>query len=206
MMPPGHGGPSGFWMPSRARSSNPQPGPANSGLTGDPVIEEPQEPQGPKDLRSRWRNLKQAVAGTTAALPRVIRLVWNGRELNRKVAPNGPYFPDVTFPSLDRSLRLPSPIALDNTRPQVERAAVGRRGAGVVVRYRFSEPAQAVLLVDGRRAILTRFAPTAGVVRWSGRFVAGRRLAAGRHTLELIAIDLAGNRSLPRLLGHYSGR
>ena len=137
---------------------------------------------------------------------RLIRVVWNGRELNRKVAPNGPYFPDVTFPSLDRSLRLPSPIALDNTRPQVERAAVGRRGAGVVVRYRFSEPAQAVLLVDGRRAILTRFAPTAGVVRWSGRFVAGRRLAAGRHILELIAIDLAGNRSLPRLLGHYSGR
>jgi ATP-binding cassette, subfamily B, bacterial len=77
MMPPGHGGPSGFWMPSRTRSSNPQPGPANSGLTGDPVIEEPQEPQGPKDLRSRWRNLKQAVAGTTAALPRVIRLVWD---------------------------------------------------------------------------------------------------------------------------------
>src|SRR4029077_3395172 len=45
--------------------------------TGDPVIEEPQEPQGPKDLRSRWRNLKQAVRGTAAALPRVIRLVWD---------------------------------------------------------------------------------------------------------------------------------
>ena len=76
-MPPGHGGPSPFWMPGRRRSANPQTGPANSGLTGDPVIEEPQEPQGPKDLRSRWRNLRQAVAGTSAALPRVIRLVWD---------------------------------------------------------------------------------------------------------------------------------
>jgi ATP-binding cassette subfamily B protein len=77
MMPPDHGGPSMFWMWGRRRRGNPQTGPANSGLTGDPVIEEPQEPQGPKDLRSRWRNLKQSVRGTAAALPRVIRLVWD---------------------------------------------------------------------------------------------------------------------------------
>jgi ATP-binding cassette, subfamily B, bacterial len=77
MLPPDHGGPSMFWMWGRRRRGNPQSGPANSGLTGDPVIEEPQEPQGPKDLRSRWRNLKQAVGGTAAALPRVIRLVWD---------------------------------------------------------------------------------------------------------------------------------
>src|SRR5438270_10775755 len=76
MMHSGSGGPP-FWMWGRGRSRNPETGPANSGLTGDPVIEEPQEPQGPKDLRSRWRNLKQSVAGTTAALPRVIRLVWD---------------------------------------------------------------------------------------------------------------------------------
>jgi ATP-binding cassette subfamily B protein len=76
MMPPGHGGPSMFWMWGR-RSKNPETGPANSGLTGDPVIEEPPEQQSPKDLRSRWRNLKEAVRGTSAALPRVIRLVWD---------------------------------------------------------------------------------------------------------------------------------
>jgi len=64
-------------MWGRGRSRNPDTGPANSGLTGDPVIEEPQQPQGPRDLRSRWRNLKQSVAGTSAALPRVIRLVWD---------------------------------------------------------------------------------------------------------------------------------
>src|SRR3977135_1870305 len=77
MMPTGHGGPSMGWMWGRGRKKTPDSGPANSGLTGDPVIEEPQAPQGPKDLRSRWRNLRQAVRGTAAALPRVIRLVWD---------------------------------------------------------------------------------------------------------------------------------
>src|SRR3982075_761913 len=77
MMPPGHGGPSTFWMWGRGRRANPETGPANSGLTGDPVIEEAPQPQGPKDLRGRWRNLKESVRGTAAALPRVIRLVWD---------------------------------------------------------------------------------------------------------------------------------
>src|SRR5213083_227893 len=76
MMPPGHGGPSTFWMWGRGRPKIADSGPANSGLTGDPVIEEPQQPEGPKDLRSRWRNLKESVRGTTAALPEVMRLVW----------------------------------------------------------------------------------------------------------------------------------
>ena len=77
MMPPGHSGPSMFWMWGRGRPKIADSGPANSGLTGDPVIEEPQQPEGPKDLRGRWRNLKQSVRGTAAALPRVIRLVWD---------------------------------------------------------------------------------------------------------------------------------
>jgi ATP-binding cassette subfamily B protein len=77
MMPPGHGGPSMFWMWGRGRPKIAETGPANSGLTGDPVIGEPPEPQGPKDLSSRWRNLKESVRGTAAALPRVLRLVWD---------------------------------------------------------------------------------------------------------------------------------
>src|SRR3984893_13961435 len=52
-------------------------GPANSGLTGDPGVEGPPEPEGPKDLRGRWLSFKQSVTGTTAALPRVLRLVWD---------------------------------------------------------------------------------------------------------------------------------
>ena len=64
-------------MWGRGRSKTMDTGPANSGLTGNPVIEEPPEPKGPKDLRSRWRNLKESIRGTAAALPRVLRLVWD---------------------------------------------------------------------------------------------------------------------------------
>jgi ATP-binding cassette subfamily B protein len=72
MMPPQHG-PMMWWL---GRRRKPETGPADSGLTGDPTLEPPPQPEGPKDLRSRWMNLKQAVAGTTAALPQVLRLVW----------------------------------------------------------------------------------------------------------------------------------
>ena len=65
-----------FWWGGR-RKKEPDSGPANSGLTGDPGPELPPEPEGPKDLRGRWLNLKQSVLGTTAALPRVLRLVWD---------------------------------------------------------------------------------------------------------------------------------
>jgi ATP-binding cassette subfamily B protein len=71
----GHDGGS-FWMWGRRRFMRPDTGPPNSGLTGDPPIEEPPEQQGPKDLRTRWRNLQQSIRGTTAALPRVLDLVW----------------------------------------------------------------------------------------------------------------------------------
>ena len=76
MMPPGSHGPVIWWGGWR-RSRKPDSGPANSGLTGDPTIEPPQQPEGPKDLRGRWENLKQSIVGTTAALPQVLGLVWD---------------------------------------------------------------------------------------------------------------------------------
>src|SRR5256884_1305036 len=75
MMPPGHGGPSMFWMWGRGRPKIADSGPANSGLTGDPVIEEPQQPEGPKDFRSRWRNLRESVRWPAAELALARRLV-----------------------------------------------------------------------------------------------------------------------------------
>ncbi|MGA7912055.1 MAG: ABC transporter ATP-binding protein [Candidatus Dormiibacterota bacterium] len=76
MMPPGAGPPAMHWWAARHRRK-PDTGTANSGLTGDPAIEPPAPPEGPKDLRGRWESLKQSVTGTTAALPRVLRLVWD---------------------------------------------------------------------------------------------------------------------------------
>src|SRR6202051_3452044 len=73
MMPPGGHGPVIWWG---GRRRKPDTGSANSGLTGDPALEPPAPPEGPKDLRGRWESLKQSVLGTTAALPQVLRLVW----------------------------------------------------------------------------------------------------------------------------------
>src|SRR5213080_4371770 len=76
MMPPGSHGPVIWWGGWGRGRRTPESGPANSGLTGDPTLEPPQQPEGPKDLRGRWETFKQAVTGTTAALPQVLRLVW----------------------------------------------------------------------------------------------------------------------------------
>ncbi len=76
MMPPGGHTPVIWWGGWGRRRDKTETGPANSGLTGDPTLEPPQPPQGPKDLRGRWESLKQSVVGTTAALPQVLSLVW----------------------------------------------------------------------------------------------------------------------------------
>jgi len=76
MTPPGGHGPVIWWGGWGRGRRKPETGAANSGLTGDPTLEPPQQPEGPKDLRGRWESLKQSVAGSTAALPQVLRLVW----------------------------------------------------------------------------------------------------------------------------------
>jgi ATP-binding cassette subfamily B protein len=80
MMPPGSHGPVIWWGGWGRGRRKPETGAANSGLTGDPTLEPPQQPEGPKDLRGRWESLKQSIAGTTAALPQVLRLVWEASQ------------------------------------------------------------------------------------------------------------------------------
>ena len=56
-------------MPEDAEASK-------SGISGPPVVEEVPDPDKPKNLRDRWKLIRDSVRGTFLALPRVGRLVW----------------------------------------------------------------------------------------------------------------------------------
>src|SRR5258708_39357548 len=49
---------------------------STSGISGPAVVEEPPDPDKPKNLRERWKLIRDSVRGTFLALPRVGRLVW----------------------------------------------------------------------------------------------------------------------------------
>jgi len=121
--------------------------------------------------------------------------VWNGLNSARHVLPNGSYFPQVSFPLLHRTLRLPDPIKLDTRPPRLRRLAVRTTGSRIVVRYAFDGPARAVLFVDGRRAVFARRATATGRLIWDERFPDGPRVTLGRHRIWVVGTDAAGNRS-----------
>ena len=50
---------------------------STSGISGPPVVEEPPDPDKPKNWRERWKLIRDSVRGTFLALPRVGRLVWD---------------------------------------------------------------------------------------------------------------------------------
>ena len=100
---------------------------------------------------------------------------------------------------------LPNPIRLDTAPPRVFVVSTGPRtispdgdghGDRIVVRYRLSQPAQAMLLVNGVRRVLARSAQVAGELRWYGQ-AHGRPLKVGTYGLTVVAKDPAGNRSAP---------
>jgi biotin carboxylase len=129
--------------------------------------------------------------------PGWLHFVWSGRNALGQVLPNGRYRRRVAFPPFHGTLALPGRITIDTERPKVLRVAFRRLEAGIRVRYTFSEPAHAVLLVDGRRALTTRSAAPTGVLQWAGTTGNDRRPRTRRDRATLVAVDLAGNRSRP---------
>jgi len=125
------------------------------------------------------------------------RFRWNGRNAHGTVLPNGAYRPEVIFALLHRTIVLPSPIKLDTTPPRLEHASIHVVGRRLLVQYLFDKPAQALLLIDGHLAELTRSSVLAGRLEWAETFPNGRHAARGRHRILLAGIDLAGNRSHP---------
>jgi hypothetical protein len=126
---------------------------------------------------------------------------WNGRDDGGALVPEGSYRPRIRIAALGRTLVLPNPIRVDVTRPRITALSArprlfspdgdGRADA-VRVSYRLSEHAHAVLYVNGKRRVRTRFQPLHGQVVWYGK-VGGRPLPPGRYRLALAAEDRAGN-------------
>jgi FlgD Ig-like domain len=128
------------------------------------------------------------------------RFGWDGRDEQGEVVEEGTYRPRVELAALDRVIDFPREIRVDTTPATIEVTRLtprvispdgdGRADA-LVVRYDVSEPAQAQLLVEGRREVRTRVRGD-GTMRWSPR---GRK--RGSYSVSVSTVDAAGNRSRP---------
>jgi hypothetical protein len=138
-----------------------------------------------------------------------IRLAWNGLNDNGILVPDGGYSPVVKLKRSHWTIALPNHVRLDTVPPSI---SVGRppdpilspdgdhRGDTLRVSYRINEPAQAILYVDGARAVLTQAQKLTGILIWNGtakRHGVFRPLPPGRFVLAVAARDRAGNVSRP---------
>jgi hypothetical protein len=133
-----------------------------------------------------------------------VSYTWDGRDNVDRVVPEGVYRPRVRLERNGRTIVLPNPIRVDTTAPRITLARVfprvfspdgdGRRDR-VTATYRIDERARAVMLVDARQRVQSKFRRIEGKLVWFGR-VNGRTVAPGTYEIRLRAVDRAGNRSM----------
>jgi hypothetical protein len=125
------------------------------------------------------------------------RFGWDGRDDSGKLVPEGHYRPRVQLQKLGRVIEFSQEITVDTTPPRVRVLNVSRRmvspdgdgrGDSIRIRYRTSEPSNALLLVNGRRVWKTALR-TEGTIPWRPP-----RLRPGFERLQVSAVDEAGNR------------
>jgi flagellar hook capping protein FlgD len=123
-------------------------------------------------------------------------LYWNGRDDSGAVVPDGTYSVHVELAFADRTIDLPKHVVVDTVAPTAQlvgyQPRVLTRGpkARLIVHYRVSEPAHAILYVNGKRILGPTYSrETSAHFKWYGV----RRLRPGRYRLQLAALDLAGN-------------
>jgi FlgD Ig-like domain len=125
------------------------------------------------------------------------QFAWDGRDDSGQIVPDGTYHVELTLKDEDRTIEFPRPVVVDSTPPTIQDVTIrhrlfspdGDRGADQVnVHYTFSEPAYAILYVDGKRVARSYRKKPVGAIQWYGR---GKR--PGDYRLALAAQDLAGN-------------
>ena len=129
---------------------------------------------------------------------RVFReFAWDGRDASGRVVADGVYQAQITLRDEGRTIVFPDEIQVDATPPEVDDIKVKRpvfspdgdgRADRTSLLYRFSEPAYAVLYVDGHALPHGYRKRPVGSYQWYGKGV-----RPGTHRLALAAQDLAGN-------------
>ena len=135
-----------------------------------------------------------------------VAYTWDGRNDLEQIVDEGIYRPRVELEERGRTIVLPNPIRVDTTAPRIRLLSArpqvfspdgdGRRDR-VTARYESNELSRAMMLVNGRRRVLSKFRSTEGQLVWFGR-VNGRPVRPGTYEIRLRAFDRAGNRSSSR--------
>jgi hypothetical protein len=129
------------------------------------------------------------------------RFEWDGRTDSRTFAPDGAYRVKIHLARQHQTIVLPNQIRLDTKAPEVTEVTQNRdafspdgdRQADFVrLKYVLSKPARVTLFLGGRRILKSHLYPQHGTVAWRG-LAHGRLLRPGEYTLEVGALDLAGN-------------
>jgi hypothetical protein len=124
---------------------------------------------------------------------------WDGRNDSGHVVRDGVYKAELTLLDEKRTFEFPVDIHVDSTPPTIEEvtprhAVFSPDGDGhadwVDLRYRFSEPAYAILYVDGKKLATSHGHLPSSAIQWYGR-----GFKPGEHRLALAAQDPAGNLS-----------
>lgn len=144
--------------------------------------------------------VRTLVAGTRLRSGKV-SYTWNGRDDQGRFVPQGVYRPRVHLADQHRTIDLPNDMRVDTTAPRISVVSVrprafspdgDGRGDRIVVAYKTSEPAHAILTVDGTRVVFTRRQLQRSSLDWNGK-IKGRVVEPGVHRLRLAAEDRAGN-------------
>jgi hypothetical protein len=149
---------------------------------------------------SRQRDV--ALLADTLRVPRgFVTFRWDGKQPDGEVAPDGAYRIKVHLARQHQTIVLPNVTRLDTRPPEIVSVTPNRPAFSpdgdkqadfVRLRYVLSKPARLTLFFGGRRIQLTYRHPQRGSTSWRG-IVGGRQLPPGQYTLEVGALDAAGN-------------
>jgi hypothetical protein len=156
----------------------------------------------------KGRKVAGLLVGRSVHARQRLQLIWDGFTTAGTLVPDGVYHPVVKLANSHRTIVLPSSIRLDTAPPKIvvhprtKYPIISPDGDGHAdvfrIPYQVSEPARAILLLRGRRVVLTKSQKLSGELSFNGKVKVhgvARALRPGRYTLEAAAQDVAGNRS-----------